>query len=227
MRHSRWTNCRGSRLVPGPCKDQLMCSSADFTAEPAASDIAPVLDEMKPPGPGDLPEWWEDNDLADAVRQAELFADEAGWDRAPQLFALVPTAELQAGQPDLQSHLSDNGRFTPIAQDPIPAGDLEQVLATISWPAAVAGCILVQEILVLPPRVADQLIGDPQAATTAAQHPERTEARLTVGVLRQRSGGACSLRVRVNPTSTDPAREPLRGADLAPGLIAALHATFS
>jgi hypothetical protein len=174
-----------------------------------------------------LPDWWEDNDLAAAVAEAEQFAGEAGWDAPPRLFALVVTDELRAAQPDLTAHLADNGHYTPIAQDALPAGDLEQALAGIEWPASVAGCVLVQEILVVPPEVADELADDPAAATRAAAHPARTEARLTAGVIRGVPGGACLLRVRP-PSSSAPeaASVPLRGADLAPGLIAALQATF-
>lgn len=169
-----------------------------------------------------LPDWWEDNDLAIAVAEAEQFAAETGWDSPPRLFALVVTDDLRAAQPDLAAHLAENGHYTPIAQDPLNGDDLEAALARIEWPDTVAGCVLVQEILVLPPEIGAQLADDPQAAATAASHPARTEARLTVGVLRGESGGACQLRVRA-----DPAVEPLRGADLAPGVIAALQATFA
>jgi len=169
-------------------------------------------------------EWWEDPELAAAVAEAEQFAADAGWDSPPRLFALVTTAELRRSQPELADHLAENGTFTPIIQDELPGSDLEQALAGISWPAAVVGCVLIQEILVLPPDVGDELSGDPAtAAAKAAAHPSRTEARLTAGVLRDSPGGACLLRIR--PTA-EPLPQPLRGADLAPGLLAALHATF-
>src|SRR3954470_16699748 len=98
------------------------------------------------------PDWWEDDELAAAVADVEQFAGEAGWDRPPQLFALVETAELVAAQPELAGE--GDGTYTPVAQDPLPTGDLFDALGTISWPPGVAGCVLVQEILVLPPEAA-------------------------------------------------------------------------
>lgn len=183
-------------------------------------------------GEAALPDWWEDPELAAAVAEAEQFAGEAGWDSPPRLFALVVTEQLRRAEPELAGHLAENGRYTPIVQDELPEGDLEQALAGISWPEAVAGCVLVQEILVVPPAVGAELADDPQAAEQAAAHPARTEARLAAGVLRDMAAGACLLRVRPDPAATHPvaapdALEPLRGADLAPGLVAALHATFA
>ncbi len=100
-------------------------------------------------------------------------------------------------------------------------GELSEALAEISWPDEVAGCVLVQEILVLPPEAGRELSGDPSvAANQAAHHPDRTEARLVAGVLRGVRGGACLLRIRGADAP------PLRGADLAPNLLTALRMTF-
>lgn len=162
-------------------------------------------------------EFLEDPDLADAVAEVEAFAAEAGWDRPPRLFALVPTGELLAADPSLAGQLDPASRFTPIAQDEFLAGDLQESLAGIGWPEAVAGCVLVREILVLPPDAAAAVGEDPDAA---AQHPDRVEARLAAGVLRGVRGGACLMRLRTE------AGELLRGADLAPGLVQALAETF-
>jgi hypothetical protein len=91
--------------------------------------------------------------------------------------------------------------------------------------------VLVQEIVVLPPSAAEALSDDPGvAADQAASHPDRAEARLVAGVLRE-GGSACLLRVRPATTgaegeAADPV-EPLRGADLAPNLLAALRLTFA
>ncbi len=165
------------------------------------------------------PDWWEDEELASAVADVEQFAGAAGWDQPAQLFALVSTEQLIAAQPELAAQLG--GTYTPIAQDPLAAGELSDALAEISWPAEVAGCVLVQEILVLPPEAGRELSGDPTvAAGQAARHPDRTEARLVAGVLRGLRGGACLLRIR----GADAA--PLRGADLAPNLLTALRMTF-
>lgn len=164
----------------------------------------------------------EDPDLAAAVTEVEDFAAAAGWDRPPQLFALVRTEELAAAEPSLAAGLGASA-FTPIAQDALPDPDLERALAQVSWPPAVAGCVLVQEIVVLPPSAQDALSQEPTAAAQAAAHPERAEARLVAGVLRG-GGRACLLRVRVGAQVEE---LPLvRGAELAPNLLDSLALTF-
>ncbi|MET3803935.1 hypothetical protein ABIB25_000921 [Nakamurella sp. UYEF19] len=182
---------------------------------------------------GVTPYWWEDPDLAAAVAEVEDFAATAGWDVPPQMFALVRTSDLLAAQPELAATLADSGTFTPIAQDVLPTGDLSEALSQISWPPEVGGCVLVQEIVVLPPASLPTVDGVPLddasresndveiTAEEAAAHPDRAEARLAAGVLRGSKGGACLLRVRGKEDGT-----PLRGADLAPNLLIALQATF-
>ena len=123
----------------------------------------------------------------------------------------------------------------------LPDGDLSEALSTIAWPDEVGGCVLVQEIVVLPPAAPPlgetaptdgesvRSAGDTARETNdveitaeqAAAHPDRAEARLAAGVLRGSKGGACLLRVRGKDDAT-----PLRGADLAPNLLGALQATF-
>jgi hypothetical protein len=167
------------------------------------------------------PQWWEDPDLAFAVAEVEEFAGTAGWDAPPQLFALVNTADLLATQPNLAASLGP-AVYTPIAQEALPAGELSDALAHISWPDEVAGCVLVQEIVVLPPAAQESLSDDPAiAAEQAARHPDRAEARLAAGVLRDAAGGACLMRMRGEHDDA-----PLRGGDLAPNLLAALRLTF-
>ncbi|WP_373282210.1 PPA1309 family protein, partial [Nocardia cerradoensis] len=91
------------------------------------------------------------------IRDVAEFADTEGWDQPPQLFALVPTADLVAAEPTLEDQLDDGAALTPIAQEPLPddlSGDsmaLDEFLATTSWPPAVEGVVLVQQIVVLPP----------------------------------------------------------------------------
>ncbi len=173
-------------------------------------------------GPPGTPDWWEDTDLAIAVAEVEEFAAAGGWDAPPQMFALVSTADLIAAEPSLAASLAPATRYTPVAQDPLPEGELSDALAQISWPAEVSGCVLVQEIVVLPPEAGERLSADPDEATTeAARHPDRTEARLAAGVLRDGHGAACLLRLRGEHDES-----PLRGADLAPNLISALRLTF-
>ncbi|WP_170315495.1 PPA1309 family protein [Nakamurella deserti] len=179
------------------------------------------MTSVPPPGPPAAPAFLEDPFLAVAVSEAEEFVGTAGWDQQPQLFALVRTAELIATQPEVAGHLDPGVVYTPIAQDPLPSAGLPEKLQQIAWPPAVAGCVLVQEIVVLPPSAQDALPDDPAAAAAvAAVHPERTEARLAVGVLRD-GGAACLMRLRGDDADT-----PLRGADLAPNLVEALRLTF-
>lgn len=198
--------------------------------DPQSTPASPDLAKPQIPTP-ETPYWWEDPDLAAAVAEVEEFVATAGWDAAPQMFALVRTSDLLTAQPELAPTLSDAGVFTPIAQDVLPAGDLSESLSQISWPDEVAGCVLVQEIVVLPPSA----VAPPRPGTEpphqrndveitaeqAAAHPDRAEARLAGGVLRGLAGGACLLRVRGKDDAT-----PLRGADLAPNLLAVLQATF-
>lgn len=216
--------------------------AADREATPAPTGGPAATDP-----PGQTPYWWEDPDLAVAVAEVEDFVGTAGWDAAPQMFALVRTSELLAAQPELSTALLESGTFTPIAQDVLPGGDLSEALSQIAWPAEVAGCVLVQEIVVLPPSAvtaADSAQDEPGpaepavtgpgdksrvradndveiTAEQAAAHPDRAEARLAAGVLRGSDGGACVLRVRGKDDAL-----PLRGADLAPNLLRALRATF-
>lgn len=147
--------------------------------------------------------------LARALDEAEEFVAAGGWDAPRQMFALVRTAELLAAEPGLASQLHPGtgpavgaDEYTPIAQDTLPGTGVADALATITWPDEVAGCVLVLEIL-------------------AGAGETQAEARLAAGVLRGQPGGACLLRWRHEPDGP-----VLRGPDLAPGLLAALHGTF-
>ncbi|MQA15071.1 MAG: hypothetical protein GEV09_13135 [Pseudonocardiaceae bacterium] len=160
------------------------------------------------------------------AREVEEFVATAGWDQAPQLFALVPTATLLAGQPQLADQVDADAPLTPVAQEALPEGELDVALAGIEWPAAVAGCALVQEIVVLPPGAEEGLGGLPDdsdaARRIAAEHPERSEARLVAAVLRE-GVGVCTLRLRAH----DDSDEIIENPELAPNLLRALLATLS
>lgn len=157
----------------------------------------------------------DEQELTALVREVEQHMAETGWDQPAQLFAVVPTAELLAAQPDLAGQLDPASPFTPIAQEALPAPDLADALATIMWPAGVAGCAVVQEIMVAPPG----------PDTGAAPTPEAgyREARLVAAVLRD-GPAACALRMR-DPRS-DAEQELIESADLAPNLVGALRRTF-
>jgi hypothetical protein len=162
--------------------------------------------------------------LEPTLAEIEAHLQDAGWDRPPVLFALVRAAQFLADDPETGRRLRLDelpaDALTPVEQEELPDGPLDEVLAGIAWPAAVAGCAISQEIVMLPPS-AEAGLTDMQAANRAADHPERREARLVVGVLRDGSSAAL-LRVR----GVDGDDDLLTGPDLAPNLAAALLATF-
>lgn len=166
-----------------------------------------------------------DRALAQAVREVELHAARSGWDRPPQLFALVDTADLLQREPELAGLLGVEGgdadELTPVEQEAV-TGDLEDLLAQIAWPDEVAGCAVVVERLAMPPGQDGTV---PTEATAAAEHvahhPDREEVRIVAGVLRG-GAGFCALRVR----SHDEDSSVITGTDLVPALLDLLHATF-
>lgn len=160
-------------------------------------------------------------DLLAAARDVEDFVGSGGWDQAPQLFALVPTAELLAMQPELADQVDADAKLVPVAQDALPDADLAEALAGIMWPETVRGCALAQEIMVLPPEAEADLPADSEAARqAAAEHPQRREGRLVAAVLR---GGATACVLRLRGTDPD---ELVESPDLAPNLTRALLATL-
>ncbi|HET9139764.1 PPA1309 family protein [Actinophytocola sp.] len=162
-------------------------------------------------------------DLIAVAREVEDFVSSAGWDQAPQLFALVPTADLLAAQPELADTLAQSAAITPVAQDALPDADLATALAAIVWPETVHGCALAQEIVVLPPEAEEDLPDDADVMRqVAAEHPQRREARLVAAVLRDGST-VCLLRLRGEGDDDELVESP----DLAPNLTKALLATLS
>ncbi len=163
--------------------------------------------------------------LPGAAREVEQFVASGGWDQPPRLFALVPTAALLAHRPELSGQVDSAAPLTPVAQDALPEGELDEALAGIEWPEGVAGCALAQEIVVLPPGAPEG--PDPeQARRAAAAHPDRQEGRLVAAVLRE-GAGACVLRVRGGPGGQDTPEQIIEHAELAPNLLRALLATLS
>ena len=168
--------------------------------------------------------------LSAVAREVEDFVATAGWDQPPQLFALVATADLLARQPELGDQVDAASSLTPVAQEQLPGDDIAETLAGIVWPETVTGCALVQEIVVLPPDAEAELdeAGTGQDADAARmrriamEHPQRREARLVAGVLRDGSA-ACVLRVRGDQDSPD---EIVEHPELAPNLVDALRETL-
>jgi hypothetical protein len=171
--------------------------------------------------------------LPDAARDVEEFVVSAGWDQPPQLFALVRTSELLAAEPGVTDQLDVSAPLTPVAQEPLPQGDLHAALTTITWPPTVAGCAAAVQIVVLPPDAEAELAAKSEQALKAnrqsemikrlaAEHPLRREAWLIAAVLRD-GPGACVLRLRGDAGAAD---ELVEHPNLAPNLLDALRATF-
>jgi hypothetical protein len=167
-----------------------------------------------------------DSDLPAVAAEIEAHVGLAGWDRPPLLFALVSSRQLAADDPDVAAIIGVNPDdavgLTPVEQEDLPEGDLDEVLAQIAWPESVLGCAVSQEILMLPPAADDELPDGSHAIAAAAAHPERREARLVVGVLRDGTS-ASVLRLRGIDGDDD---DLLTGPQLAPNLVEALLATF-
>lgn len=165
--------------------------------------------------------------LASAASEIEAFVGASGWEQRPALFALVRTAELRRDDPRLADLLALGDAppqsLTPIEQEALPDGDLDELLARVAWPESVAGCALAQEIVILPPSAEAELDSADDVAGAAAEHPERREARLVVAVLRDGTSAAV-LRLRTGEDGDD---DLLTGPDLAPNLAAALQATLA
>ncbi|CAN5342504.1 PPA1309 family protein [soil metagenome] len=162
------------------------------------------------------------------LAEIERHADAAGWDRPPALFALVDTSELLTREPQLADQVGVTadevpaGLFTPVEQEALPDGPLDETLAHIMWPEGVRGCALVHEVLVLPPAAEAQRpeLADPEQY--AWTHPERREVRLAFAVLADGTT-ASAVRLRGAAERDD---ELLLGTDLAPNLTEALLATL-
>lgn len=164
--------------------------------------------------------------LEPTIAEIEAHVGAAGWDQRPTLFALVHAARFAADDPQTAARLGIDAAqpdtLTPVEQDELPDEPLDTVLAGIAWPEAVTGCVLSQEIVILPPD-ADAQAGE-VTPEDAAGHPERREARLVAGVLRD---GSTAAVLRLRPQPGDSEGDLLTGPDLAPNLMAALLDTFA
>lgn len=164
--------------------------------------------------------------LQETLVEIERHVAGAGWDQRPQLFALARTADLVVREPEFAAQLGlDMDRMpaealTPVEQDPLPDGPLDESLAQVGWPREVAGCALVQEVVMLPPDAEETMPRHAEVLDWVTEHPQRREARLAVAVLRDGSR-ACTVRLR-GPDED----ELLVGPDLAPALADALAATL-
>jgi hypothetical protein len=163
--------------------------------------------------------------LLSVVAEVEGHLAEAGWDQPPQLFALVDTEDLLRAEPQLAQSMglvvSRPGALTPIAQEPLGEVALDEQLASMVFGPEVLGVVIAHEVLVLPPS-AEAALDDDDPAEAAADHPDRREVRMAVGVLRDGSRESV-LRLRGKDGGED---ERVTGGDLAPALSEALLATL-
>lgn len=169
----------------------------------------------------------EDSAIRRAALEVEAHAADAGWDRPPRLYALVPTARLVADEPAMAEQLGldpDPGpdSLTPVAQDDVPLDrPFEDTLAQIMWPPQVTGCATVVERLMLPPEAEEGLPDDAEALQDyAAEHPDRKDVRIVVAVTRD---GRVHCAVRGRATEA----ELIEGPDLVPALARLLSATLA
>lgn len=169
-----------------------------------------------------------DSPLRQVALEIEAHVAEAGWDQAPRLYALVPTADLLAQEPALAHTMgidpeSATDSLTSIEQESLPVDrKLDDTLAEMMWPDQVIGCAAVIERIMLPPEVEDDLPDDADALLEfVASHPARREVRLVAAVTRD---GTVHSAVRAR-TPEDSAL--LEGPDLVPGLIAQLQQTLA
>lgn len=162
-----------------------------------------------------------------AALDTERHVARAGWDQPVRLFALVPTADLLAHEPQLADGLAAHdavaGALSAVEQDELPeAGGLEELLAQIAWPEEVAGCAVAVERIVVPPEAERDLpSGDDDALRAVAEHPGRQDVRLLVAVTRD-GRARCLLRQRAHDSDDRVAL----GDDIAPGLVHALRETL-
>jgi hypothetical protein len=168
--------------------------------------------------------------LGRAVIEIERHVSSAGWDQPAQLFALVPTEDLLAAEPQLAAELGADDAsqpFTPVAQGELPGGDdehLADALARIEWPDGVSGCAVAVERIVLPASVETGLAdaeSDAELARLAGSDPRRHEVRMVAAVLRDGDRfGAVRLRTHDEDSAV------LTGVDLVPTLCQVLSLTF-
>ena len=168
--------------------------------------------------------------LANVVVDIEKGAARVGWDHAPSIYALVPTAMLLA-DPNLPADIAEQLRagwdgtedhLSAIIQEDLADDDIEQVLAHLAWPETVPGAAITVERIVVPPEVEDQAPEDPdEALAFISNHPLRTDVRLAVGVMRTGESW-CALRTR----AFDSDDKVGQGSTLVPALVDALRASL-
>ena len=197
-RIARW------RPSPGTARETIGAMTIENSAMPTSRQIA----------------------LANVVVDIERTAARAGWDHAPSLYALVPTAGL-LDQPGLPEDIAAQIRagwdgtadhLSAIVQEDLAEDELEEVLGHLGWPEQVVGAALTVERVIVPPEVEAQAPEDPEEALAfITNHPQRSDVRLAVGALRTGESW-CALRTR----AFDADDKVGQGSRLVPNLVEAL-----
>lgn len=188
----------------------------------------PAVDPQSARGPGNHSEpdpARTDAALLAVLLELERHSSELGWDGPPRLFALVHTAHLQAEESALVDALGLSAApgpadaLTAVEQDGKRwSGDLLADLADLAWTDSVHGCALAVVRTFLPAGL-EVPLDSGAAAAYVAEHPDREEVRVVVGV--DRAGNRHGVaRVR------SAADELLGAPDLVPDLAAALAHTL-
>lgn len=170
--------------------------------------------------------------LAFAVLEVERHVAAAGWDGPVRVFALVRTSVALDAEPSLADQMTPEvlaaARRTPwhltsVEQEGLPqSDDLEDLLAGMGWPDTVDGAVVTVERIVLPTAAEDAMPADPdEALRYLMSHPDRSDVRLAVGVLRG-GGSWCAVRTRL----FDADDQVAQGPRVVPGLVDAVRATL-
>src|SRR5699024_12277494 len=93
----------------------------------------------------------DDHRLGAVAREIEEFVAASGWDQPAALFGLVGTAALLEAQPSLTGEVDASTPWTPIAQESLPEGGLDEALAKIVQPKSVARAARRQQVAGAPP----------------------------------------------------------------------------
>jgi hypothetical protein len=199
-----------------------LAATVPETAEVAAAAMPSRETAVTPSGETPMTEVTDPADpLALAALEAESSRARDGWDQPPQLYALAAKAEVAVDKPELDARIraAPEGSLIPIKQKPLPAGDPLEVLAGVHWPDSVIGCVLVTELVVLPPEAENEAPpGSGVVEKPASDHADGPSARLAVGVSRE-GHYTCVLRLHGDDfVQIDPR--------LADDLVTALLGTF-
>ena len=167
-----------------------------------------------------------DNDpsrLIACLADIERHVSDNGWDQPARLFALVATSTLLEVEPQLQGRVPETApdALTAVEQDDFASGvDVLERLHQIFFPETVDGVAIAMERSFLPPKFEDEIPDDPDDAVDfVMKHPEKTDVRVVVGVLRDGTQHGLA-RLVSNP------EDLLGAADLVPGLTEALNRTL-